>query len=222
MNTYIPILSDDDILKPTEGLIIDANRYINLLYGHKLDQYVIEPKKGLWLPWTKEPYFPQGTYLVKIGDSFHETDILTDLLNATDIVINKSTNKTYFPDQLKKIKGKLIDQPSYPVEMVNLVYAQVKQYLMMLAPVNRQFDLRNNRVSNYIKPDIPITSELLDSIEVALDDLFLVVNEFIAKDCNHLIHSRINNTNIIIEKLVDYRIFDWNRTQRAQLETEDE
>lgn len=217
MENHVPIYSDEEILKPTEVLMLDASRYIDCLYQHRIDQYIVEPQKGLWLPWAKEPYLLADTYVIKDDLSGIEITDLNEVVKCNEIVIGKTNKKIYHPDQFKKIKSKLRSTPSYPVELVNLIYAQVRQYVTLLAPVNRRYDTRQIRVSNYIKPEININSELLESIEIALDDLFLAVNEFIDKDCNFLICTRVEGTTIIIEKLVDYRIFDWNRKMREEL-----
>jgi hypothetical protein len=74
-------------------------------------------------------------------------------------------------------------------------------------PVGK-YDLRR-----IVKPECQETMLAKESYESAFDKLWLEVQDFVGEDTWHMYYYYVKGTTLVIEKGMDFRIYDWHRRQ---------
>lgn len=217
-NPYYQPISDAELLAPSAILAIDANMFIDHLLQHELLGAIVSPEDGYYLPWSKTPYLPVDTYY-PVGHLGNQSVAVTDLdqVLATEVHLVRAGNpgKVINPAFLKAKKKLFSRTPSYNEMAINLIYAYAVRIINYLAPVNRWHTVCFSDINAFLIEDYD-TSEVENAIEAALDPLFIMLKDFIGNDTWHLYTPQLKGTSIIIEKIIDYRIYDWYQIQRQQ------
>jgi hypothetical protein len=221
---YYEPVPENELLTPTGVLVLDADKYADFLMGDGLLNKVVTPEEGLYLPWSVKPFLPAGVYYPagRYGDELLAITSLDALLDIDCPVVHEKYPKRIIQHTvIKKYKKLLRKQPPYNISAVKLIFAFVVATIRGLAPVNSYHVGRFPTIEDCLDEQYH-TVEVSDTIECALDSLYLALREFVGRDTWHLYDMKLVGTSIVIEKLIDYRVFDWYRIQREGCESYDD
>lgn len=212
-----------DLLQATAVLVLDGEKYMLSLAVHGIDDCVPEGETGLFLPWSNKPFLPDGVYypIDRVGDDTAAiTDMDTVVKTKVPLINPAYPSRVIGPKMISKYRRLLSSSPPVNMPMMDLLMGYVVEIIDSTAPVNKYHTNRFPKVVNALKSD-RVSRTVYDLLEASLDDLFLTVRSFIGADKWHIYDIKRSGNNIIIEKLIDYRIFDWYRIQRERAEVDE-
>lgn len=203
-------------LNELEGIFVIDLYKQSLLLPDQIKQVLIDETPGYYIPSIVKPVFPKrdnGRCIVSIdnGENFISTTI-DELIRISKI------NKEYFRNIIidyngKHIKGSMFLQYFKDLSNTpNKSLVQMKFVKEIILDFLYQSCSQNNhsfrKYFNYVKP------EYLDLIETYnfgddLRDVIESLNKFISRHTNHLYFHKELGTNLIIEKSVDYRVYEY-------------
>lgn len=203
-------LTTVDLLKPTEILVLDLMEYITHINKDPYFEALVEPVKGVYLPGCLDPVMSLDNPCYpasKIGiPQFAMIDISSMLACGEDVVNSKGT---LLGDvrKIRRIVKYMTDQPSLPVVMLKVMMGVLTNYLSNLCARTRH-NINVSKYYRYIKPEYEYLI-IEESYETAMDGMILDINKFVGKDTHHIYFTRLKGTSVIIEKTIDYRIYEW-------------
>jgi len=178
-----------------------------------------DPRPGLYMPGSIQPIFEKGevyTLIQKRGViQITFDDIMKDFINDKRLpggdFFHEKMKFRLRRSQYERVKPYFITNPNIPVKGCEVAIATVVGYLNTLSPhtnvaaYNYQLPLLVKEESHYLLDQ--------ESYEIAFDELFLEVRDFVGRDSWNLYFYRVLGTTLIIEKGLDFRIVDWHMSQ---------
>ena len=202
-----------DNLRATQVLflsIIQSAYFIKDTYGDRL----IEPVQGIYTPNSLDPVItPNGHFYTR--DEYQRLQEIKDIDEVTTDVINID-GVTVIPAYMMQNKERyLFPTPTIPATEIQLIKCLISRKIGQINPwVKRGMDDR--RVLQFIKPgheDIFINDQLDQSLGVLYDQ----VTHFIGQDEWYIYFVKLRGVDLVIEKTIDYRVWDWTiRTESGQ------
>lgn len=211
-------------------IVIDLVPYAMDL-SEDLQSALKEPVDGLYLPGSVEPLFVSGeNYLVCSKRKFYPVtyqDIVSHVVKTWETgstqrtllqgdLYNESGNLVIRRPLFERVAGRLKFGPTVPLAGCEMVIAVALDYLNTLSPYT-SVALRHYRLPLLVKEE---RQELLEkqSYETALDDMILEIMKFVGRDTWSLYSYRVVGTTLLIDKGLDFRIFDWHRREIEESE----
>jgi len=201
-----------DLLKET--LSIDEDPYITSLQ---------QPVEGLYLVGSFEPILEQGQpyYLYKdmqiVGNvvQYQNTPTIPDVTNVEALIKAKSDifdakgKLVITAKDLYKYSRHLKKKPTIPANAIKVAILVICNYLNSLC---RYTNVKSPKytLESLVKDEyhnLIYNEEYAKAYELTLDK----VMEFVGKDTWHMYFYQIRGTSLVIEKTVDYRIYEWYR-----------
>lgn len=221
---YSPI-SDSDLLKPLAILVLDLQQYINTLESNDLLSMVVQTEIGYYLPGKNKPYIEEDIYypveFYQSKDPRHAITNLEDVLNTRiPLIPLNNPKKIINPKLISKYRKEITTKPKINIKALGLVTAYAVRFLNYITPANTWHTGVFPKPSYYISEDYD-TREVDDAIETALDSLYIQIREFAGSDIWNLYNITRKGTSLYIEKMIDYRIYDWYRINRELSGEED-
>lgn len=200
------------LLEKAEGLlVVNLLEQASYISTDEVLAALVAPEPGLYIKGSvnpllnsRESYYPKslsgGLYPeAKIVDFKEALKLQEDIVTISGEVVVSAFNLINRPHLFTT-------EPTLPVSAINVCYNVLIDYLFKRCKYARGRKL--NHFSNYIKPEYQdlIDEEYLeDSLSDALDEL----HEFTVHSPWNIYMHKLTGTTLIIEKLVDWRIYDW-------------
>jgi hypothetical protein len=211
----------------TDIMMIDLLHYSSVVNASDLKYILNEPVKGVYICNSPDPvllegerYLTRSTYdehmvyrhpldttHVRTGIPFGFIDIY-DLSRVKEDIVNENGDTVLSYRNLISIRKMLRQQPIVNNNTIELVVMVALSCLRDACKYSRI--VRINDVRNLIKNEYVDKGEVIDYISDVLDDLENKINEFIGNDTWHIYMHRIQNNMMIIEKVIDYRIYQYH------------
>ena len=204
---------DKLLSEPKESIILDILPYA-LLIEKEYNKYLKPPPEGVYLKNTRKPILePNKVYykkssvhdVVMFGNksySIYPIVPISSISEVNEILLDSDYN-VLLPEYIMVNKNRYLSNiPNLPVIGLSVV----ETYLFSLFFNNNY----NSSVINYL------TNEGIDlynsgdiDIETLINDLIYQCKIFIGKDIHFIYDITFNSLNVIIDKLVDIRIYEW-------------
>lgn len=199
----------DLLMTPTSVIIIDIlDKAVSL--NDEILGSCVKPKKGLYFSNNIKPFLnlSDNIYYFENGDKI--TDV-AKILSSEQNIMNKDHEIVLKGEYIKNRKSYILTKPNIPIVAIELIIVFIKNYITTIT------NIPDNKMSysiiNLLKPDVNV-NEILDSVYVLLDDVFLKITEFIGKDEKHIYLFKEIGTSLLIEKVCDYRILEYYRLKQ--------
>jgi len=219
MTDYIDI---NDVLRTTnEVLVIDLLEHaLHLEY----DPYMIslkDPQPGIYLAGSVDPIIKGNTdYYYRSSLLNDKTKILNfeDILNTNEVIVDKDNKIIITPSDIKQKKKYLSLEPTVPSMAIKLAREVAIIFLNSLCK-HTKINIERTDLSKYIKEEYHNLIET-EAFESELEKLWLDILKFVNSDTWNIYFIKSKNTTLIIEKSIDYRIYDWYRIKFEKEETD--
>lgn len=206
-------MSAYDLLVPSSVIILPILSYA-VLVEQQWGDCLVEPSPGIYKTNTLDPVIPAGLELFYRGPEIsgnYPLHPLTDFDNYVGDVYNKKGTLILTAGTMRNKDKCLLPAPMLPVSALKIVKLLVENYI-----VTRQPHVKHNpygrQIDKLIKPgyDYLMDEGYLDTTCVGL---IAQIETFIGKDINHLYFTKLKLFDILVEKTIDYRIFEWELLQ---------
>lgn len=233
----------------TSVLVIDLLDQVKLLGGKIPLEALIDPPKGIYLKGSLKPFITDNvdyyaeSVLTKKGLNreelvyngvivkgskvvdFQEERItdFQDILGLTENLIDECGTVVLTADDIKRRSKYMSLTPSIPVIAIEVAALMVKSYLDSICPYNKTVrsirSISENTLEEFVKESYHHLIDE-DEFDVEFESLLNIVSEFVGDDLWFIYTHRIKGTDLIIEKLIDFRIYDWYRMKYDQQQLE--
>lgn len=210
------------LLENPEGLqLFNLLEQASYIQTDEVINALVEPPRGLYVKGHVKPllndidfYYPRSRFKgpdARIVDFNAVFDLQEDILDESGKIVVTGFNLT-------NRKHLFTTEPTLPITAINVCHNVLMDYLFKYCKYARGF--RGSHVSNFIKPeyrDMMDSEYFEDSLSDALDEL----HEFTRHHTWNIHFTKLNGTTLVIERMVDWRIFEWTRMmyERQQEET---
>lgn len=109
----------------------------------------------------------------------------------------------------------LLDKPTVPALGIRLMTAMYEYLLDQMAPYHKRSS-GEDRIGSLLKNTINRADFITNELTPAVHDEILDLHKFIGDDTWHIYCTKIYGTSILIEKTVDYRVYDWHRQRHEK------
>jgi hypothetical protein len=177
---------------------------------------LIDPPRGIYIKGSLKPYIVEGKrYFPKSIFELSDDNVIRsnyrfnieEVLTFKEDIYDEEGN-VVISEQLLKTKSKYMSlSPDIPVIAIEVAVVLVVNYLNNICPYTR--GVRTNCLENLIRPEYSnyITTEEYES---AYEKLLNTVFEFVGIDTWFIYFHRLKGTSLIIEKVIDYRIYRYH------------
>jgi len=196
-----------------EILIINILDYVVAIDS---DPYLIslkDPEEGIYLTGSMEPIFSKSNFYIT-KDKFNKPMLLANdildletILSATNDVYDISGNLIMTAEDIRKKSKYLRLAPTIPVIGVKMGVATVLKYLNSLCVYTHVSSSKYNQESLVKEEALHLVNS--EEYDIAFESLLDRVAKFIGKDTWHIYFYKVRGTNLIIQKTVDFRIYQW-------------
>lgn len=206
-------MESDCLLKETKAvLVLNLFDYIHDLID-KYNHTFIDPDPGIYLVGSDIPllkhnqaYYSESSYLTQTPISSLD-DVEEPILNQDGEII--------IPKYIMLRKDKMLSStPFLPVRAFQIVYALVQHVIDQVLPYTPAKDYQKD-ILQYVKPEFHhlVTEGYFESILYKLiNDIYM----FIGSDNWNIYYIKSQRSDLIIEKSIDYRVYDWTLQQEQQ------
>jgi hypothetical protein len=205
---------------PESKVVWDVENYAGQI-EFELAKYILPAPTGLYIKNVLEP-------VMTSGNSYYTYNKKNLPVLCTDVT--KATGNVYNADYKVIIPGMyLLNKEKYLSNYCMLPYRGLKIVELMIKDdiynqssyLNRSNDFINKLQSHLI----PIESdEVLNEIHNTLikicKTLLVDLELFVSKDTWHIYRINLTNRILNVEKIIDYRISEWERMQAEKLESD--
>jgi hypothetical protein len=209
------IHSSELLLNTTETMFIDLLEHAYDIYSTDCEEALLPPEEGLYVKSDMVPIIAKNAlYVDEDGNPFNPYDDFPNNIRSVyapnrDIIVTKQT--------LKKLARHITKEPTVPVIAMKICMAIAVHHLKSRCPY---FKGGHNHLNfnGLIKPEC---MELVESDRYSEQFLRIrnSIDEFIGDDVNHIyFHKLVFGRTLKLDKVIDFRIYDWHRIQEEQHE----
>lgn len=198
--------------KVSSTLVIDVLDHVYKLDDELLLHAPIAPPRGIYMKRTTKPLLIEGHlyYLEKNFSSGVHIQDLAQVLLVDSAILDHHGETIISRLELRKFRHLLSIGSDLPVGAINVATHLVMDRLIKSAPYARC--IRTNKLHNLINDEyLYVIDE--DLYEDVLYDMLDEVLAFINGDNWHIYFTRIMGTTIIIEKVIDWRIYRYHELE---------
>jgi len=207
----------NELLQPTEMTLIDMLPYVVEWDDDPYLNALVAPPVGIYLPGSVEPvlhsngkYYPQS----KLGEEAHLITDLTQIYNVTEPIVDKNGIVLTTPDKLRRLKRYITTQPQVPAMAIKVACSIAIAFINNLSIYTRS--PRNTYHLSRLVSDQHFDLIATEAYENLLDEMLLSLNAFVGKDRHHIYFTRLKGTSLVVEKTIDFRVYDWYRMQQSK------
>lgn len=197
-----------------EVLVLDMMNYVQRL-NTKYGKYFIDPEEGIYvvnrttpLLTSKSAYYTQKGYAQRVP--------LTSLDNVKEAVVDEN-GAVIIPQYMMLRKDKFLRAtPNLPVRAIQIAELIAKEYIDSMLPHVAPYDYQ----SDLLKLVKPAGRALVRDgyFESICRRMIVDISLFVRADIWNLYFYRQDNTDLIVQKGVDYRIWKWTKEQEEKQE----
>jgi hypothetical protein len=213
-------VESDRLLKETKAvLVVDLMDYIRELI-EKYEHIFKEPEPGVYLVGEATPIL-KSTEFYYSESSFKTQTFITSLDGLEEAILDED-GATIIPTYIMRRKARMLsNKPTLPVRAIQIAFETIQDQIDEMLPHTpaREYGAA---VKEHVQSEFhSIVSD--GYIEASLTKLIHEVTMFVGCDVWNLYYFKLQKTNLIIEKGVDYRIFAWtlNQEQEASIDQDE-
>ena len=214
-----------DLLREIKDVLVIDLSQGNYLLSDSLRAKLYQPIKGIYLKGSIDPFLIDAEgceyYVSKGYDGTLEKIPFSDIMNSTsaickvngDVIINNKMGR-----DKKRFFTTTPNEDAIVCKLIRAVcIGVVNEYCIKTTPKRDDYD-----VGKFILPEY--SHELVSSqtFDVELDHICREIIDFIGSDNWSIYTYRTIGRTFILEKGIDYRVFDWHRIQYEAAHPDDE
>lgn len=202
----------NDLFEHITGVLaVDLLEHAVSITDEVLLSSVIDNETGVYIKGSMTPLIPSNLLIMDTNSAVIKS--YDELLKAkTDVYT--TTGDLVITQRDLRLKAKYLSNgPDIPVSVINMAMAVVEEYLSVNCKYSRS--VHRARSNSYLKEDV-VSLEMDGKIEDAFCKLLDEVHNFIRNDTWHIYFYRLKGTTLIIEKTIDWRIYDWHCIQHKE------
>lgn len=221
--------------KVTAVLVIDLASHAMMLDEQLHLAALEEPIQGIYLTGSIDPfisldnkYYLRSKYNL-LQQQIHQQSItpeagkikytqrqycitnVDDIFNLTEDLVDSDGTTVITPTDIKRKRKYMFDKPTVPAVGIKLASIVGLRYLSTMCPYTKN---KNSvyRIDSLVKKEYhPELYKKEYEFQVALHDLVDEIMKFIGDDTWHIYFHKIKGTALIIEKTIDWRIYEYYR-----------
>lgn len=204
------VMASSELLKPTEILVLDLMEYITYIDKNPYFDALVEPTPGVYLSSSLDPIMSPSNPCYpasKMGMTEYAITTVESMLTCSEGVLNSRGTLIGDVRKIRRIVKHMTDKPQLPVVMLKVMMGVLTNYLSNLCRRTRH-SINVSNYYQYIKPDYEYLI-VEESYETIMDDLIMDIHKFVGRDVHHIYFTKLNGTSVIVEKTIDYRIYEW-------------
>lgn len=226
MSNWLDKLVCDEDTEPNLLLLQVKARHVFMMDDiglHLEETYdeVLEPlESGLYRPGS---IFPEDRAKLKGIKSSKDSSLYYYDFETGRQMVNPSARP---PEDLENLISSkkntfLLEKPTVPARGIRLMAAMFEYHLDQIAPYRKR-TTGIDRVAALLKPDVDLPAFIENELTPTVHDELLDLNKFIADDLWFIYCTKIYGTSILIEKTVDFRVYDWHYQRYEKRQSTDE
>ena len=200
----------NSLLVPKEAMVLqllDNAWKLKALYGEAF----INPPVGLYLPGKAEPFISDSSVLFLKSDPKPFTILTKDINTIEEDIYNRSGICVLPLKSAPRCKENILSRPTLPVMEITLL----RYFFEHIVHSRCRWAVRTgteNKILQCFKPEYRyLYTEF--HIEDTIDKSREILINFIGDDVWNYYFFKMYNANLIIEKSVDHRIYEWTKLQ---------
>lgn len=202
------------IMEPEDVYILNIHDYIKDWKEDKVLMSKLDTIDGVYIKGNPKPLIPfDRTCWVKDNDLFSPVRVLDDII-STNSHVYRGDGEIFEPFMLHstilKHKDKLTSNPYVNYVHIKFMRGIIDTWIGQM--VNYIYGTDNTELRNCLI-DPMYVHDILDVHIDALSDLYDDICDFIDDNRWSLYFTRIVGNNIMIERYIDYRIYEWTQEQ---------
>lgn len=207
-------MESDRLLKETKAvIIINLMDYIQELIK-KYEHTFKEPESGIYLVDSATPLLkPTQAYFSE--SSFKSQTPLTSLDDVEEQVVDENGD-IIIPTYIMRRKSKMLSsKPTLPVRALQIAFETIQDQIdeLLIHTPAREY---GSGVKLHIKPEYHYL--VTDGyIEASLGKLVRDISLFVGSDIWNLYYFKLNKTDLLIEKGIDFRVYDWTLKKEQEV-----
>jgi len=206
------VIHPNDLLSVVNGLIILdlMDKAYDLIGDSRLDG-IVEPPEGIYIKGALEPYFKYSEGLVSLNENGapishpNAASILNHMLD----VVDSEGNMVLRASQLKDKFEYLTPEPTAPITIIKLAETIMLRYITTVCKYSRL----TSKYSFYSLCGDADPDAIEEAIEEAYSPHMDELINFVANSTWNIYFKTMKGSTLIIEKSVDWRIYDWHMQQ---------
>jgi len=195
------------LLDASEVLVVDL---LSEVMRWDEDPYIVglvEAEHGIYLPGSVEP-------VMRLGGQYRTTKgfMITDfdqIYSLKDPIVDQDGEIVITPDKLRKLKRYITTTPQTPATAVKVAISIINNYLYNLSQYTST-PRGPYKLERLVKDEYEhlIHEEAYD---ILMDDLIMSIQSWVGKDQHFIYFTKTVGTTLVIEKTIDFRVYDWYR-----------
>ena len=198
--------------KVQKSLLIDLHDHVYGINPTILGMLEV-PEEGIYFKNSIQPLMVESQVYFKASKFGRYSDRIIDfkeVFNLNEDVLDKDGNTVISKKELRARRRYLTMEPELPITAVHLAVNMVNEYLSILAPYAKCGRIK--RQEWFVKEEYHYVIEE-DLFESVFERLMSEVYTFVGDDTWHIYFTRMINATLVIEKVVDYRIFRYHELE---------
>ena len=200
-----------DLLKVTQNFFLPIYSHA-VMIENQYGDFLKPPEQGIYKAGELFPsIISTKHYFSQRIDKFNRP-VLTPITNfnkVTDAVVDEAGN-LIFPFTVMKNKEKyLTNHPTVPSRGLLLIKLMIEKHIESICRWNRYSTFNNKILAHFTNEGYEIYNE--GHIDKICESLFMQLNNFIGLDEWHIYFVKFIGLDILIEKTIDYRVYEWTR-----------
>lgn len=219
----------DLIAHNKEAAIFDINKHVAQVIAKHPEylQILRKSPEGIYIPGNIEPVVVFiHDYFYKDVDGINDRTKIQDFKNNIDEVLSSGrdivdrSGRVVITAQSARVLKKIRKREVSPRDMLMKVgIGIVLGYLNSLCKYT-SITYSDYRFDRLVKDEY-LEVKYEQAMEAAFDPLLLEVRDFVGKDNYNFYFYKVKGTSLILEKSIDYRIYDWYRIKFEELEKQE-
>jgi hypothetical protein len=180
-------------------------------------------QEGLYSNTTHKMVFSHKTsQYYALDEAGNKTKLVTlkDFQRCKLTIINEANGFIQKPDlRSLTIRRNLVETPIVDYRRMDIVEKIIDDFLYGLCP-HTKTTMNSYPLDKLLKPNLPEEKRerLINNLESMLVTVIDEISQFVGSDTWHFYFTKRKGSSIIINKTVDFRIFDWYRIKWAHEE----
>jgi hypothetical protein len=202
--------SNHELLQPLAILIKPVAFYAQLI-EQQFNDVLFPPREGVYRLGDVSPVlFANKRYFVQRKmDGRIVLEPITDLSKVEESIVDEEGNLILSGHYMKNKQMFLSNQPTVPSRGIEIVKCLIDEHLAKISPWSKSQGYRQ-RLNSYFKNAAAVHEIVEDGfLERICESLIMSVNDFIGNDVWNMYFTKVVAVDLLIEKSIDYRIYDW-------------
>lgn len=199
--------------KPQEILLFNLLEQASRILTDSVEEMLVEPPVGLYVKGQVKPilndknvYYPR----FRLEDPDARIVDFSKVFDLNDDIVDVQGNVIVTNYNLCHRRHLFTLKPTLPVSAIQICYNVIIDYLFRYCKYAKGIKL--SRIDNFVKPEYHDTFDE-SLIEEYLSDALDELHDFILDSSWNIYMHKLNGTTLIIEKMIDFRIYSWTEMQ---------